>query len=295
MASFADSPIYEQDEHNAIDFIMQRVTLILLRKQEVSFDKLRKLTLLGSTPKNYKVYCEIVVLSFIKYLDLDSAFKQEINENTEAYRIFNALNLNDDRINKFFVEFIAVLVPEIPSALSTVLSQLASRLASQNQTRYTNERILRLEAKLNDMIKDGIEEAQESVEAEATVIDQPVVRRREPRKLSFSEYFAGRPINNKSNSKPKNKEKSTSTNSTRQSSKSNDFFLPVGKITIGNKSESDYNPETASETAERIKKVRMKERIYIPDADEDPLPKREAISKSKNKIIVNDQASSIAF
>jgi len=73
-----DQILETSEDHNAIDYIMQRVTIILLRKQEVSFDKLRKLTLLGSSPKNYKTYCEIVVLSLIKHLELNSAFKEEI-------------------------------------------------------------------------------------------------------------------------------------------------------------------------------------------------------------------------
>jgi len=287
MSAISDTAL----EQNAIDIIMQKVTIILLKKQEVSFDRLRRLTLLGSKVKNYETYCEIVVLSLIKNLGLDSAFKDEIRSETDAYRIFNALNLNDKTVNNFFVEFIAVLAPEILSALATVLSHLSSKLAYKNKTRFTDERIFRLEEKINEMIAKGEEE--DLVEDDVSIIASKAISHpiRRSKTIAFTEYLAG------STSRKNNKNKTNSSSSktkTDSSKKTRDIpFIEVKRLTLA--PHKDRNSETASETTERLARKSKKERKAIPDVDSDPLPNSKDIKAAKFKAKASEDESSVIF
>jgi uncharacterized protein (UPF0305 family) len=273
--------------------IAQKVTVILLKKQEVSFDKLKRLVLIGSNVTNFQTYCEIVVLSLIRYLGLDSSFKEEIRNDNDAYRLFNALNLEDPKVNSFFVEFIAVLAPEIFSALSTVLAQLASRLATQNKTRYTTERIQILEARINQMIQDSSIETKELEEPEEEIaqLSSKAKSQKKVRRVSFAEYMfspgsashrGSRLVENR-----KKSDKSSSGNSSRN--------LKIEKLRIASADSSNYNDETASQTSERLANIKKKERDVIPDADEATLPTVNEIRSKKVTFAKEADESSVDF
>jgi len=283
----------ESVQIDAIDIIAQKVTIILLKKQEVSFDKLKRLVLIGSNVTNYQTYCEIVVLSLIKYLGLDSSFKDEIRNDNDAYRLFNALNLEDAKVNSFFVEFIAVLAPEIFSALSTVLAQLASRLATQNKTRYTTERIQVLEARINQMIQDSSIETKDLEEPEEEVAELPSKNKnhKKVRRVSFAEYMfsPGSAVHRgtKTIESRRKSDKSSSNNSSRN--------LKIEKLRIASADSTTYNDETASQTSERLAKIKKKEKDVVPDVDDDPVPTVDEIKRKKVTFAAEADESSVDF
>jgi len=276
---------------DAIDFIMERISIILLRKQSVSFEKLRRLTLLSTTVSDTKEYSEIIVLSLIKHLELDSAFKEEIKENRNSYRLFNALNLNDDRINGFFVEFIAVIAPELFTALSAVLAQLAIRLAEKNKSKYSRDRMARLQDRINLILEeDPSPDEDEYVEEDAKTkaIETP---KRKVRRASFIEYIAC------ASSPTKLSEKSHSSTEA-ASKKSKVIKRKENRLTLEGLSIGANNTgpdESASETAARLVKQKQRRLEDIDSADEDALPTREEIAKAKANVVANDDESSIVF
>jgi hypothetical protein len=294
-----------QTSQDAIDVIMQRLSVVLLQKQSVSFERLRRLTLLGSSRKNSGEYCEIIVLSLIKHLELDKAFNEEIKDHKQSYRLFNALNLNDDKINSFFVEFIAVIAPDIFTALSAVLAQLVLRLAEKNSSRHTKERMQRLQQGINNMIEDNKIEANEE---EESYEDEPVVKsiqetevkvKQKQRKLSISEWMLGpgayqkktRTASSKTGSS-KGKEAETVLVGKRKKDRDS-LRLGVDKLSIHN--EDSYNSETASDTTRRLATQRRRERKHVPDVDFDPIPTRDSIKDKKEGAIFEDDGSSIVF
>lgn len=292
-------------EHSApadsIDFIMQRISVILLEKQSVSFDKLRRLTLLGSSRTNSEEYCEIIVLSLIKHLDLDKSFKEEIKDHRNSYRLFNALNLNDDKINSFFVEFIAVIAPDIFTALSAVLAQLTLQLAERNSSRFTRERISRLQSGINNLIEDDKLQANEEVEEQEVVVEHQPKANKKQRKLSISDWIVGpasqsrRVKSNPSKSNSSGKTKSPNVVIEKKQKQRDSLVIGVRGIHLG--SDSSSVSETASQTTERLKKQRQRERKEIPDVDDDPLPSKSSIRNAGavNKYLVDDDESSVVF
>jgi len=282
-----------EQAHDSIDTIMQKVSLILLKKQSVSFEKLRQLTLLGTSKASFEEYCEIVVLSIIKYLDLNKEFKEEIRENRSSYRLFNALNLNDDKINQFFVEFISVLAPEIFTALSAVLAQLAVRLAERNKSKYASDRMNRLQERINTIIEDNDdpELIEEDFGASQEEKQREIKPKRQARRVSFTEYLTG--SNYSRQKRIKSKSSSKNDNSKSSSSQSKDLRLGVENLVIS--SRDSVNSETASETAERLANQRRRERKSIPDANSDVLPSKDEIRHVRFETNGADDVSSIAF
>lgn len=281
-----------QDQRNdSIDYILERVSMILLKKQSVSFEKLRRLTILSTTITDAKEYAEIVVLSLIKHLELDTAFRDEIKENKESYRLFNALNLNDDRINAFFVEFIIVLAPELCTALSAVLAQLAIRLAERNKSKYSSDRMARLQNRINTILENSDDIYDEDSQAEDQVATPKP--RRKSRRVSFAELVTGVNIDKRI--------KAISSSSSSSGKKSNSVVIPkkqAKKVDISNLHIYDSDSrvsETASETSERLRRQRKKEKEVVPDTNSDVLPDIESIKRAKGKAIADDDGSSIVF
>jgi len=283
---------------DAVDLIMQRLAIVLLEKQSVSFDKLRRLTLLGSSRTNSEEYCEIIVLSLIKHLDLDKSFKEEIKDHRNSYRLFNALNLNDDKINSFFVEFIAVIAPDIFTSLSAVLAQLTLQLAERNSSRFTRERISRLQIGINHLIEEDKVQANEDFveEEEPSVVQAP--KRKQQRKLSISEWITGGTVRQprvKSNPSKSSGSSNTAPRNITVGGKKKDkdpLTLGVKGLTLG--SSSGYDSETASQTTERLARQRRKERKEIPDVEAEVLPTKDQLrnaGKATRFMEVDDQSS----
>jgi hypothetical protein len=283
----------ENHRTDSVDFIIEKVTLVLLKKQSVSFEKLRKLTLLSSSVKDSREYAEIVVLSIIKYLELDSAFKEEIKNNTGSYRLFNALNLNDDKVNEFFVEFISVMAPELCSALSAVLAQLAIRLAERNKSKYSGDRLARLQERINIILENAEDRdfVDEAIETSPVLDKKP--ERRKVRRASFADYILGQPAG----TIKAIKEKSASSKS--EDKQETIVIRPkVRRIETKGLNISGVkstNSETASQTSARIAKSKGFEKREIPDVDSDVDTEVDYKRKGNSRKIADDEVSSFAF
>jgi hypothetical protein len=139
--------------HDSIDYVIDQISTRLISTQTINFKKLRQVVLLSNEPSDSIVYCNVIALAIIKYLDIGSDIIDKNGNFGEALRFYNALNLSDKKINTFFVEMILVLVPEIATALTSVLSKLSEELSRRNKSTFVNERINRLQRSLNNKIE----------------------------------------------------------------------------------------------------------------------------------------------
>jgi len=269
----------EAIEYDAIDQISQKLAIVLLKNQRVSFERLREATLLPTKSANYNSFIEIIVLSIIKFLGLESEFKSEIKSDTEAYRMFNALNLNDDSVNMMFCKFIAVIAPEIYSALSAILAELTARLASASETRYTSERLGLLQNFINEHIETSVDAPSIDHDRERITSKSKTKRARKHKRMSFSENFirlaAGVSVIEPTKKKSSSKESSKSPSA--ESKKSS--LITTKKLRF--RDQAKFSDETAEETAERLSKLKLKESKVIPDSKINPLPNKEEIRKVK--------------
>lgn len=269
------------DNNNAIDYIIQKVSETVISEGTIDFNNLRSLTQIASIRHNHEVICEVIVMSFIKYLGLKKTFAIEIKENANSYRIFNAFNLNDDRTNGMFVEIIATLAPEALSAVACIISDISTKLARENQTRYTNDRLSRIQETINQRIAKG-EVSENSIESRYDKIRQAREekakakhekdsKKQKVRKNSFnygmSDFLLGNSYKGNIKTIEGSKRKSHKHKTSSSSDKSHELQLGINRINLGGYNNKSKGDETASETAERLAKLRKKEKSAIPDTD----------------------------
>lgn len=288
-------------ETDTIDYITERLTIVLVKNQDLSFSSLSRLAALRSDIDNTEIYLELVILSFVKYLQLDNSFKFTIKENVPAHKIFNALNLNDDRVNSHFVSFLTLIAPDIITVLCTVTSQIASEFAKQNVKNDTIDRIERIQEKVNKILLNDEASVVLSSKINENQIELKKQRKNKNQNLSFVEYLAG----SSSKSKQKNRRKSyelsseesnntVSTNNSRQSVNNKKPLKRINLLpTVNDES------ETASQTSNRLAANRGVNIQELPNNDFDPLPSRDEINQAKyrNDLAKNDHddVSSIVF
>jgi len=264
------STIHEvYEDFNALDYITEQLTITLIKNQELSLRKLRQLTLLCEDTEERGVFCEILVLSLIKFLELDSAFKIKIREETESYRIFNAMQLNDASINSMFCKFVAVIAPEVMTSISMVTAQIAAKLSARGSTRFTQERLDRLEAKINNLIAEGADNDVSKYLVEKKPKESRVRVRRskkhhsDRKQLTFRDFL---PTGARSSGR-RDSIGSTKTRSSHSAKSETRTIVrkttPVTKIRL---SQSDHG-ETAEETAARLASLRIRETQEIPNLD----------------------------
>jgi len=273
------------DSTDSIDYITERLTVILIKNQDLNFSSLSKLALFRDDSQSSEMYLELVILSFIKYLHLDQSFKFTIKENVPSHKIFNALNLNDDKVNFHFVSFISLVAPDIITTLCTVTAQIAAEFAKSNIRSDSVSRIERIQEKVNAILLND----EESTILESNNFESKIELKRtsktKKRNLSFAQYIAG-PSNqhknrNRSKSYELSSDNSNNTVSTSASSPVENKKTRSKKLnllpTLNDES------ETASATSRRIARNRGIEIEVqeLPDADFNALPTREEIRNAK--------------
>lgn len=292
---------------DAIDQISERLTAVLLNNQELDFSRLRGLALLNSDIENRTTYYELIVLSFIKYLKLSSTFNLEIRQDNTAYRIFNAMNLNDDTINTHFCIFLSLIAPDVINSLCAVTARIASDLANANSTRHTAERLEALEARLGTLkVQDDSRYHVDFASApDANVHSKQRTVKTRPDRLSLFELIAPAGSRPKTSKVKAVRRKSRTTASLSSGSEGNfslDRYinsntLDAGKI--GSRIKPSSHVESASETASRIYTMRGAfdlvdlAEVAIDDSVSNVLPSREQISKSKARNVNAVVASSV--
>jgi len=288
---------------DSIDYITERLTIILIKNQDLSFSSLSRLALFRDDSQSSEMYLELVILSFIKYLHLDESFKFTIKENVPSHKIFNALNLNDDKVNYHFVSFISLVAPDIITTLCTVTAQIASEFAKSNIKSDSIDRIERIQEKVNAILLNE----EESVLLESSNIENKIELKKTVRSkrknISFAEYIAGSSRSRTTRTRSKSYELSSdNSNNTISTSTSSPVDVKRNKVKKINLLPTlNDESETASATSRRIARERninidIQE---LPDADNDSLPTREEIrnARYRNDIakIDNDIVSSVAF
>jgi hypothetical protein len=291
---------------DAVDQISERLTSVLLNNQELDFSRLRGLALLNSDIDNRTMYYELIVLSFIKYLKLSSTFSLEIKQDNAAYRIFNAMNLNDDTINTHFCIFLSLIAPDVINALCAVTARIASDLATANMTRYTSERLERLESKLNTLKVNENSSYQVDFETapDANVHSKQRTVKHKQGSISLLDFLAPEPRNSR-NVKAKHVRRKSKAAASASSGSDNNYSLEryincntLQASKIGSRIKPPSTVESASDTATRLFFQRTNatlanvDEVFAEDSASNVLPTREQIAKAKAKYsVVNDKSS----
>lgn len=280
---------------DAVNNISARLTLVLLNNQELDFSKLRRLALLTRDTDNFEVYCELIVLSFIKYLSLDRTFSFEIQQDRDAYRIFNAMNLNEDKINAHFCIFLSIVAPDIVAVLASVTAQIARELADDISSQFTRFRLKEVENKVNNFISNGSAANQISYSRTSNhVVNSSELSKRTGR-LSLTEYLAGVTPRSKIHRRRRSSVAEVKSSNSKNSIETYSGFLDntkrVQSIRLGSSEGSDI--ETASATSRRLYAKRRADKESIPDAAFDPIP--EKLKAGDASKYLDEEASSVVF
>jgi hypothetical protein len=292
-------------ELDAIDYVSEKLSTILLNNQELDFSKLRGLALLNGDKENREIYYELIILSFIKYLKLSSTFQIEIRQEVQAYKVFNSMNLNDDTINSHFIIFLSLVAPDIITSLCIITSKLASSLASNNSTKYTRDRLETLEARLNSLsiegnkrgsVEFGIAPDVKVLSKSANVVqvsnrislfDALVPEKKAQRKSRKSRYV-------------RNKQASAVGSDSSISKGNYSLDRYINSVTLNSNSisrdiKNSKHEETASDTASRIFSDKFRVPIEPSDSASVVLPSRDQIKDAIRKYSIVDGNSSVDF
>jgi len=273
------------EETDTIDYIVERLTLILIKNQDLNFTNLVKLASLRTEIDNSETYLELIILSFIKFLDLDKSFKFTIKENVPSHKIFNAMNLNDDKINSHFVSFLTLVSPDIITILCTVTSQIASEFARSNLKNDSIDRIERIQSKVNSILDNKEENLINDYPSIETAVELKKTVKTKKKPLTIAHYIAGPSSQVKSRRKSyeisSDESKNTVSSYGSLNRKANKGKQSIRKIHL--LPTVNDSVETASDTASRIYNSRKNESIIeeIPFGGIDSLPTREELEEAK--------------
>jgi len=292
-------------EQDAIDYISEKLSTILLHNQELDFSKLRSLSLLNGDISNKTMYYELIILSFVKYLKLSSTFQLEIKQDNDAYRVFNAMNLNDDAINSHFCVFLSLVAPDIINSLCVITSRLALDLANFNKTKHTAERVAQLEDKLNKLNFENPKDIEFASVPAAQVQSKQNDRLIRTKPVSLLEFLApsDKKINDYRKSRRRSKTKTHLSQSTDEDY-SIERYISNNRLPItatSTKRSKGSKTETASQTASRLF-VKRQEYDDLTNLEDDIFPEASAsvvlpsaqdIRKAKDKYSIKGVESSI--
>jgi len=138
---------------DSVDYIMEIVSTKLLRTRNINFGKLKRISTLAEVNVDSTAYCNVIILAILHYFEIGADLTNLVENSSDALRFYNALNLNDDRINTFFVELVIVLVPELLSTLAAIVNEITRDILRTSSGKVAAGRLSRLEIKLNNKIK----------------------------------------------------------------------------------------------------------------------------------------------
>jgi hypothetical protein len=294
-------------ESDAIDHISAKLSTVLLNNQELDFSRLRGLALLNGDSDNKDTYYELIILSFIKYLKLSSTFQLEIRQEVSAYKIFNAMNLNDDTINAHFVIFLSLVAPDIINALCLIASRLASDLAKHNSTRYTAERVEILEERINSLTIEGNKrgDVELKIAPNANVHSRQNIISHSNQRVSLLEALVPSP-KRRNTSGQYIRNRKTKTLSSHSSGSNENYSLDryinsttLNSQAINKRIRTPIQEETAYDTASRIYSKSNGSVVLDPVIPSDSismvLPTKDQINKAKAKYSIVQAESSVDF